>query len=133
MSNNNADNSSRFNADGNPMYSYLRNPFVYNPDATPVNRGQTTAVSLPAPAPVPRHADSAKAPEDLKTPNLSSRPSGDRAVRNMGFDRSLDVVYVSDVDKEEHDNRLKDLRKQLEYIADTNWKYSPIEKYIGQI
>ena len=34
--------------------------------------------------------------------------------------------------REEHEKRLKALRKELDGIAATQWMYSPIEKLIGQ-
>ena len=36
------------------------------------------------------------------------------------------------VQKEEHEKRMKSLRKELEYLDKTNWQYEPIEKLIGQ-
>ncbi|XP_069180584.1 uncharacterized protein [Procambarus clarkii] len=49
----------------------------------------------------------------------------------LWFDHNVESS-LSSLKKEEHEKRMRDLRKQLEYIADTNWKYSPVEKYIGQ-
>lgn len=34
--------------------------------------------------------------------------------------------------QELHQNRMKSLRKELDYLKETVWKYEPIEKYIGQ-
>lgn len=34
--------------------------------------------------------------------------------------------------QEVHKNRIKSLRKELDYINETKWKYEPIEKYMGQ-
>ena len=31
-----------------------------------------------------------------------------------------------------HQNRIKNLRKELDYLKDTEWKYESIDKYIGQ-
>lgn len=33
---------------------------------------------------------------------------------------------------EMHQNRLKILRKEMDHLRETEWKYDPIEKYIGQ-
>ncbi|KAF6204056.1 hypothetical protein GE061_002396 [Apolygus lucorum] len=33
--------------------------------------------------------------------------------------------------REGHMKRLKNLKKELEYIQETSWKYSPIETFIG--
>lgn len=49
----------------------------------------------------------------------------------LWFDHNVEYA-LSSLKKEEHEKRTRDLRKQLEYISDTNWKYSPVEKYIGQ-
>lgn len=34
--------------------------------------------------------------------------------------------------QELHQNRLKSLRKELDHLKETAWKYEPIEMYIGQ-
>lgn len=34
--------------------------------------------------------------------------------------------------QELHENRLKNLRKEIDFLKETSWKYNPIEKYIGQ-
>ena len=39
---------------------------------------------------------------------------------------------LSEVQKEEHNKRMKNLRKELEYIDKTNWQFEPIEKLLGQ-
>lgn len=31
-----------------------------------------------------------------------------------------------------HQNRIKKLRKELDYLKETEWKYENIDKYIGQ-
>lgn len=36
------------------------------------------------------------------------------------------------VQQENHSNRLQQLRKELNYIKETDWQYDPIEKYLGQ-
>lgn len=33
---------------------------------------------------------------------------------------------------ENHEKRLANMRKELAYLKSTEWKYDPIEKYIGQ-
>lgn len=35
-------------------------------------------------------------------------------------------------EKESHQNRMQSLRKELDYLKETEWKYQPIDKYIGQ-
>lgn len=34
--------------------------------------------------------------------------------------------------QEMHQHRIKALRKKLEYLKETEWKYQPVDKYIGQ-
>lgn len=41
-------------------------------------------------------------------------------------------VNVLQCQQEAHKNRIKNLRKELDYLKVTSWKYEPIEKYIGQ-
>ena len=40
------------------------------------------------------------------------------------------MVFPFQIQKEAHQKRLKLLRKELDYIQTTNWKYEPIESYI---
>ncbi|KAK4305674.1 hypothetical protein Pmani_022439 [Petrolisthes manimaculis] len=49
----------------------------------------------------------------------------------LWFDQNVESS-LSALKREEHDKRLRDLRKELDYITDTDWKYSPVEKYIGK-
>lgn len=49
----------------------------------------------------------------------------------LWFDHNVESS-LSSLKKEEHEKRTRDLRKQLDYITDTNWKYPPVEKFIGQ-
>lgn len=39
---------------------------------------------------------------------------------------------VSLASQEMHENRIKTLRKETEYLKETEWKYEPIEHFIGQ-
>lgn len=36
------------------------------------------------------------------------------------------------VSQEMHLGRIKALRKELDYLKETEWKYQPVDKYIGQ-
>lgn len=97
----------------------------------------STAVSLPAPAPVPgksstsgKHSDSSKATSSRGVGTNPDQMQG--LVAKLWFDHNL-ASSLSALEKDEHEKRIKDLRKQLEYIGDTSWKFMPIEKYIGQI
>jgi len=39
---------------------------------------------------------------------------------------------LTTITKEEHIKRVKNLRKELDYVERTNWQYEPIEKLLGQ-
>jgi len=47
------------------------------------------------------------------------------------YHQELDKAHEQ-MKREEHEKRLKALRKELDGIAATQWMYSPIEKLIGQ-
>lgn len=47
------------------------------------------------------------------------------------FERNADKAH-SLLKKEEAAARNKELRKQLEYLEDTEWFYTPIDELIGQ-
>lgn len=40
--------------------------------------------------------------------------------------------YEKRVNEELQANRMVELRKSMNYIKETEWKYEPIEKFIGQ-
>lgn len=47
------------------------------------------------------------------------------------FEHTVDQNHTF-LQRDEHQKRLKTLRKELDYLQTTAWKYQPIEKYIGQ-
>lgn len=47
------------------------------------------------------------------------------------YHQELDKAHEQ-MKREEHEKRLKSLRKELDWISSTQWMYSPIEKLIGQ-
>ena len=69
---------------------------------------------------IPTTVTTAQSPDHMST-----------LMAKLWFDHNVESSLYSQK-KEEHEKRMTDLRKQLEYISDTNWKYSPIEKFIGQ-
>lgn len=42
-------------------------------------------------------------------------------------------VHSSQSLQELHQNRLKLLRKELDFVKESDWKYENIDKYIGQV
>ena len=47
------------------------------------------------------------------------------------YHQELDKAHEQ-MKREEHEKRLKSLRKELDWIASTQWMYPPIDKLIGQ-
>ena len=47
------------------------------------------------------------------------------------YHQELDKAHEQ-MKREEHEKRIKSLRKELDWISSTQWMYSPIEKLIGQ-
>lgn len=53
-------------------------------------------------------------------------------IRNKAKFMEFVNVTALQCHNEAHQNRLKNLRKELDYIKSTAWMYDPIENYIGQ-
>lgn len=67
---------------------------------------------------------------------LSSQSPSDReAVTVKSMLKFHEIIHdnVTQTENELHQNRMKNLRKELDYLKETEWKYQPIEKYIGQL
>ena len=45
------------------------------------------------------------------------------------FYLDLHVIFFQ---REEHEKRIKSLRKELDWIASSQWMYTPVDKLIGQ-
>ena len=56
-------------------------------------------------------------------------------IRNISRHSFPDDVSKSlaSVAKEEHQRRMKALRKELDYLDKTAWQFEPIDKLLGQI
>ncbi|KAK7024612.1 hypothetical protein SK128_001692 [Halocaridina rubra] len=70
-----------------------------------------------------------QSPQSHRTPGSPDHMT--TVMAKLWFDHNVESSLAS-LKKEEHEKRMRDLRKQLDHIADTNWKYSLVEKYIGQ-
>lgn len=66
------------------------------------------------------------------TNNESADESNKKAVAKNVAIHTLTMINQRQSNSEVHQNRMKELRKELEYLKETEWKYEPIEKYIGQ-
>lgn len=79
----------------------------------------------------------------MSTPNLtksvlSSSPSEEKTedpsqtvLKHARFYEVLRTNATNGI-QEMHQNRIKSLRKELDFIKETKWKFEPIDKYIGQ-
>lgn len=61
----------------------------------------------------------------------SSLPSSTAVLSRLKFEHTIDQS-LSQLARDGHNKRLKMLRKELDYLQSTAWKYQPIDKYIGQ-
>lgn len=62
---------------------------------------------------------------------ISSSAPSDLIENRLKFEHSIDHNIVS-LHLDAHKKRLKKLRKELNYLQDTAWKYQSIEKILGQ-
>jgi len=63
--------------------------------------------------------------------SISSSSAIDGFIQRHSFPDDVSKA-LSSVQREEHVRRMKNLRKELEYIDKTNWQFEPIEKLLGQ-
>jgi hypothetical protein len=62
---------------------------------------------------------------------ISSSPTSSAVFSRLKFEHSIDQS-LSQLARDGHNKRLKMLRKELDYLQSTAWKYQAIDKYIGQ-
>lgn len=62
---------------------------------------------------------------------ISSSPTSSAVFSRLKFEHSVDQS-LSQLARDGHSKRLKILRKELDYLQSTAWKYQSIDKYIGQ-
>lgn len=63
--------------------------------------------------------------------------SEDKSLESLPAYQNAELLMLvqtsqEEIEQELHQNRMRELRKELQYLEDTAWKYEPIEKYIGQ-
>lgn len=67
---------------------------------------------------------------------MTSEASEDLSNAKQGIVRQKFHLYVelceNSMKIETHMKRLSNLRKELTYIKNTDWKYDPVEKQVGQ-
>lgn len=62
---------------------------------------------------------------------ISSSAPTDLIENRLNFEHSIDRT-AGQLRLDAHKKRLKKLRKELNYLQDTAWKYQSIEKILGQ-
>ena len=79
---------------------------------------------------IEQSSNAASTPEDgsIETPTSNQMEA---LVTRYYYHQELDKAH-DQMKREEHEKRLKSLRKELDWIASTQWMYSPVEKLIGQ-
>lgn len=53
-------------------------------------------------------------------------------LRKAAMMHEIVKVNAALASQEMHQNRIKMLRKQTEYLKETEWKYEPVVKFLGQ-
>lgn len=68
----------------------------------------------------------------LSSPSQVDKSDDVNTIRNAA--KLNEIVNLNSVvnTQEMHQSRMKGLRKELQYLKETEWKYQPIDKYIGQ-
>lgn len=103
--------------------------------------GSTNQGSIPTP-PVfstPSQIEQAEQSSTIKQENSAQDGASDVSTANQMEALVTRYYYHQELDKaheqmkrEEHEKRLKSLRKELDWISSTQWMYTPIDKLIGQ-
>lgn len=65
------------------------------------------------------------------TLNTSLNNTSSIILSRLKFEEAIEKSSVQ-IEKEAHQKRLKNLRKELDFLQTTSWRYSPIDIYIGQ-
>lgn len=65
------------------------------------------------------------------TSDIASSSSCDLFENRLKFEHSIDYNIAS-LQIDAHKKRLRKLRKELNYLQETSWKYQNIEKILGQ-
>lgn len=74
-----------------------------------------------------------KIPKSVLSSPLQDEKGDDlNALRNAALMHQIVNISVPIASQEIHQERIKMLRKELEYLKETEWKYENIDKYIGQ-
>lgn len=68
----------------------------------------------------------------LSSPLQDEKGDDLNTLRNAASLHQMVNISVPIASQEMHQDRIKMLRKELEYLKETEWKYDSIDKYIGQ-
>lgn len=69
-------------------------------------------------------------PGQSENNNNTSRTTYSLIRNRANFNEEVHVNALQ-CQEEAHKNRIKNIRKELEFIKATNWKYQPVEKFVG--
>ncbi|XP_050701565.1 homeobox protein MOX-2-like isoform X2 [Eriocheir sinensis] len=127
--NNSSNTSSNSNSSSHHQHHHHHHHHHHHTTSHHLPQTGVPAAPPPQPAIGPMSISSEESPRGRGTPRSPDHMS--TVMAKLWFDHNVEYS-LSSLKKEEHEKRTRDLRKQLEYISDTNWKYSPVEKYIGQ-
>lgn len=68
----------------------------------------------------------------LSSPLQDEQEDDLSALRKAAMMHETVTINVFLASQDMHQNRIKMLRKELEYLKETEWKYENIDKFIGQ-
>lgn len=62
----------------------------------------------------------------------SATPTKSSVFSRYKFEETVEKSRVQLSEQDAHQKRLRHLRKQLDFIQETSWKYQPVDNFIGQ-
>ncbi|XP_033644509.1 uncharacterized protein LOC117304117 [Asterias rubens] len=62
--------------------------------------------------------------------NQHDQPDSWKLLNRIQIEHAFEAC-MKNAQKELHQQRLEDLKKRLDYLAETDWKYTPAQKLIG--
>lgn len=85
------------------------------------------------PSSLPKTVLSSPSQIESQSSALNSSPSISTDLLNrIKFEETVDKNRSQTLEKDAHQKRIKQLRKELDHIQNTAWKYQHIDTYIGQ-
>ncbi len=108
-------------------------PAAESSASAPSGSSRSTSTSGGPPPPLMKPVFASPKQIEVETGSSSSSSSSklEAFINKHSFPEELERSYKS-VRKEEHEKHVRGLRKELDYIANTNWMYEAPEKLTGQ-